>query len=193
MDAPQGQAVDGAAPVLGQGHGQGEPRVAAPASVQADEVPHLRRALGRFTTGVTIVCCVGADGAFVGLTVNSFGSLSLDPPLVHWSIRLNSPSRPAFETAQRFSVNVLAQPQMALARRFAARRDDRFDEGEWSLGLHGAPVLAGCDAVFECDRVSRQDAGDHCLFIGRVLACSSSTLPPLVFQAGHFHRLGELL
>jgi flavin reductase (DIM6/NTAB) family NADH-FMN oxidoreductase RutF len=157
------------------------------------DAQHLRRALGRFTTGVTIVSCVDADGAFFGLTVNSFGSLSLAPPLVHWALRQTSPSLGAFEAAPCFAVNVLAESQVELSRRFAARRDDKFEDGVWALGPHGAPVLAGCAAVFECEAVSQQAAGDHRLFIGRVLACSESALPPLVFQAGHYHLLGEVL
>ncbi len=153
----------------------------------------LRRALGRFTTGVTIVSCVDSGGGFVGLTVNSFGSLSLAPPLVHWALRQNSPSLAAFEAAPRFAVNVLSESQVDLSRRFAARRGDKFDDGPWAMGPHGAPVLAGCAAVFECEAVSQLPAGDHHLFIGRVLACSESALPPLVFQAGHYHLLGEVL
>ncbi len=154
---------------------------------------HLRTALGRFTTGVTIVTCTDADGRFVGLTANSFNSLSLDPPLVLWSLRQSSPNLAAFAAAPRFAVNVLAEAQVELSRRFAAPVPDRFAEGAWALGEQGAPVLAGCAAVFECESLSHQVAGDHRLFIGRVLACTESALPPLVFQGGHYHLLGEVL
>ena len=153
----------------------------------------LRSALGRFTTGVTIVSCRDADGGFVGLTANSFNSLSLDPPLVLWSLRQASPSLAAFSAAPRFAVNVLAESQVELSRRFASRRDGKFAEGGWAAGEYGAPVLAGCAAVFECETVSHQQAGDHWLFIGRVLACAESALQPLVFQAGHYRLLGEVL
>ncbi len=154
---------------------------------------HLRNALGRFTTGVTIVTCCDAQGGYVGLTANSFNSLSLDPPLVLWSLRLASPALAAFEVAPRFAINVLAEAQVELARRFAARGEDRFAEGGWALGEHGAPVLAGCAAVIECQALSQQTTGDHRLFIGEALACSESALPPLVFQAGHYRLLGEVL
>ena len=154
---------------------------------------HLRNALGRFSTGVTIISCVDDAGAFVGLTANSFNSLSLDPPLVLWSLREPSPSLEAFLTAPRFAVNVLAEAQVDLSRRFAAAAEGRFTEGAWALGEHGAPVLAGCTAVFECATVSQQIAGDHRLFIGLVLACSETALPPLVFQSGHYRLLGEIL
>ena len=157
------------------------------------DTQQFRSALGRFTTGVTIVTCVDDDGGFVGLTANSFNALSLEPPLVLWSLRESSPSLPAFLAATRFAVNVLAEAQLGLSRRFATRGDHRFAEGVWTLGAHGAPVLAGCAAVFECETVSHQTAGDHCLFIGRVLGCEESALPPLVYRAGHYHLLGELL
>ncbi len=153
----------------------------------------LRNALGRFTTGVTVVTCCDAAGGFVGLTANSFSSLSLEPPLVLWSLRSASPSMVAFEAASRFAINVLADSQVELSRRFASKSEDRFAEGSWSLGEHGAPVLVGCAAVFECATETQQVAGDHRLFIGRVLACSESALAPLVFQAGHYRLLGEVL
>ena len=153
----------------------------------------LRSALGRFATGVTIVSCLDESGAFVGLTANSFNALSLSPPLVLWSLRDASPNLPAFMAARRFAVNVLSEAQVDLSRRFAARGDDKFADGAWSLGQHGAPVLAGCVAAFECETVSHQVAGDHRLFVGRVLAFAEAALPPLVFQGGHYHLLGEIL
>lgn len=154
---------------------------------------HFRNALGRFTTGVTIITCLDAQGQPVGLTANSFNSLSLDPPLVLWSLRNASPSMAAFGAAPRFAVNVLAEAQVELSRRFASKADERFGEVPWSAGEYGAPVLAGCAAVFECETLSHQTAGDHRLFIGHVLACTESALAPLVFQAGHYRLVGEVL
>ena len=154
---------------------------------------HFRNALGRFTTGVTIVTCLDALGQPVGLTANSFNSLSLDPPLLLWSLRSASPSMASFEAAPRFAVNVLSESQVELSRRFASRSEDRFADLAWALGEHGAPVLSGCAAVFECELLSHQIAGDHRLFIGCVLACTESALPPLLFQSGHYRLLGEVL
>lgn len=153
----------------------------------------LRNALGRFATGVTIITTVDAEGVPVGLTANSFSSLSLEPPLVLWSLRRSSPNLVVFSTARRFAVNVLGEAQLELSRRFASPVDDKFAEGPWALGPGGVPLLAGCAAVFECERVSQQEAGDHMLFIGRVLALSESPVPPLLFQAGHYRLLGEVL
>ncbi len=154
---------------------------------------HLRSALGHFATGVTVVTCVDAAGAWVGLTVNSFNSLSLDPPLVLWSLRRESPAAPAFLAARRFTVNVLAESQLDLSRRFASRARDRFALGDWRLGAQGAPVLAGAAAALECESASHQAAGDHWLFIGRVLACHEQPVAPLVYQGGQYRRLGDTL
>ncbi len=164
-----------------------------PTGGHALDAQHLRLALGRFSTGVTIITCIDSQGQRVGLTANSFNSLSLDPPLVLWSLRVSSTNLPLYSAAGRFAINVLSEAQVDLSRRFASRIDDKFAEGAWSLGEHGSPVLAGCVAVFECVTHAQHSIGDHTLFIGRVLACSASPLPPLVYQGGHYHLLGEVL
>jgi 4-hydroxyphenylacetate 3-hydroxylase, reductase component len=165
------------------------------------DVKALRNALGRFTTGVTIATCRDGQGQAVGLTANSFNSLSLDPPLVLWSLRSASPALPAFQQASHFAINVLAEAQVHLSRRFAgavpdrlaSTVSDRFAEGQWADGAGGAPVLAGCAAVFECALYSQHTVGDHVLFIGRVEHLYEAALSPLVFQAGHYRLLGEIL
>lgn len=153
----------------------------------------LRRALGRFATGVTIVTCRAADGHRVGLTANSFNSLSLSPPLVLWSLRQNSPSLDAFVHAPAFAINVLTAEQIELSRRFASKVDDRFALGDWREGLHGLPVLEGAAAVFECALHGYHLAGDHTLFIGRVLAAREQEAAPLLYQGSHYHGLGPVL
>ena len=153
----------------------------------------LRQALGRFATGVTIVTCLDADGVRQGLTCNSFSSLSLDPPLVLWSLRSVSQSLASFRHASHWAVNVLSEGQVDLSRRFATPVEDKFDEGVWSEGEGGAPVLSGCSAVIECARHDALQTGDHWLFIGRVLNLSEAPIAPLVFQSGRYHLLGEIL
>ena len=156
--------------------------------------PHaLRHALGRFATGVTIVTTVAPDGHAVGLTVNSFNSLSLDPPLVLWSLRRSSPSLAAFRAAPRFAVNVLAESQLELSRSFASKVSHKFADGPWRRGDDGVPVLSGAAACFLCETASHQEAGDHELFIGRVLHLSDSHEPPLLFQGGRYRRLGPVI
>ena len=151
----------------------------------------LRLALGRFVTGVTIVTCRDENGEPVGLTANSFNALSLDPPLVLWSLRQASSTIEAFTKASHFAVNVLAADQVDLSRRFARPSSAKFDAGEWTDGQGGAPLLAGCVAVFECRRRSHHAAGDHLLFIGEVERIGGSADTPLVYHAGHYRTLSE--
>lgn len=153
----------------------------------------LRRVLGRFATGVTIITCQDVAGQPVGLTANSFSALSLEPPLVLWSLRLSSPSLPAFRAAPYFAINILSESQVELSRRFASPAEDRFADGPWSAGSAGAPVLAGAAGVLECERTLEQPAGDHMLFVGRVLGLADAATPPLLFHGGHYHLLGEVL
>ena len=151
----------------------------------------LRQALGRFVTGVTIVTCRDEHGEAVGLTANSFNALSLDPPLVLWSLRQASSTIAAFTTASHFAVNVLAAGQVDLSRRFARPSSAKFDAGEWTDGQGGAPLLAGCVAVFECRRRSHHVAGDHVLYIGEVERIGGTADVPLVYHAGQYRTLSE--
>lgn len=153
----------------------------------------LRAVLGRFATGVTIITCRDADGQRIGLTANSFNALSLDPPLVLWSLRRASPSLPAFRAARHFAINILADSQVELSRRFASPVPDKFDEGLWSDGHDGVPVLTGAAAVLECAGHTEHEAGDHVLFIGQVRRIADLATAPLVFHGGHYHMLGEIL
>lgn len=153
----------------------------------------LRTALGRYTTGVTIVSCFDAAGARVGLTVNSFASLSLEPPLVMWALRRESPCLGSFEAAGCFAVNVLTEAQIGLSRRFSSIQEHRFTDSEWLTGAHGAPVLKDAAAVFECRTHAKHEGGDHRLFIGEVLAYIDSPCAPLVYRSAHYHRLGDVI
>ena len=151
----------------------------------------FRRALGCFATGVTVVTTVAADGAYAGLTVNSFNTLSLDPPLVLWSLGLASTSRRDFEAASHFAVNVLADGQIALSRRFASRSAHRFSKLDLRSGAGGAPLLPDCAAWFECRTVSCERRGDHLLFIGEVERFAATTRKPLLFLHGHYAAAGK--
>ncbi|WP_198120181.1 flavin reductase family protein [Massilia rhizosphaerae] len=151
--------------------------------------PHaqLRAALGMFPTGVTIVTTAGPEGRPMGLTVNSFNAVSLDPPLVAWSLNNGSRSRAAFERADAFAIHVLAAGQQALAQRFAAKLDDPFDQIGWRGGCAGVPLIDGAAAVFECRVHARVDGGDHVLYLGRVERFNYQLeRAPLVFASGRF-------
>ena len=151
----------------------------------------LRRALGCFATGVTVVTTVGEDGGPVGLTVNSFNSLSLDPPLVLWSLGVASAHRKVFETATHYAVNVLSEGQIELSRRFALKAANSFAKLEWRKGAGGAPLLPECAAWFECRIVSRERWGDHLLMIGEVERFDTTTEKPLLFLHGHYSVAGK--
>ena len=164
----------------------------APVAAVADSRV-LRHALGQFATGVTVVTARASDGAFVGLTVNSFSALSLEPPLILWSLRCSSPSLAVFETSERFVVNVLSEGQVDISRRFASPHADKFDGVPHAENAWGQPLLHGAAAWFECRTVSRQTAGDHCLFIAEVERFTASDIAPLLFHAGAYFALGSRL
>ena len=146
----------------------------------------LRRALGRFGTGVTIVSTLDAQGAPVGVTANSFSSVSLEPPIVLWSLRRASPSLVAFDATGRFVINVLALEQVELSRRFASAVPDKFTGVEHAPGLCGLPVVQGCAAVFECRTEQRLEVGDHILFLGLVEAYGHQIGPTLLYCQGQY-------
>ncbi len=147
----------------------------------------FRAAMGQFATGVTIVTAVDAEGRKVGLTANSFNSVSLNPPLVLWSLSKQSSSMPALLGAKAWSVNVLAADQRLLAERFARKGLDRFEGVAWRAGLSGAPLIDGAVASFECEPRSHHDEGDHIIFVGRVTHCRRRVgALPLLYHGGRF-------
>ena len=149
--------------------------------------PDFRAALGMFATGVTIVTACDADGKLVGLTANSFNSVSLDPPLVLWSLARSAGSMPAFERGSHYAINILAATQHALAERFTSKTTDRFADVAFGMGVGGAPVLEGAAAVFECFNRSQYEEGDHVIFVGEVERCSwRAGVPPLIFHGGRY-------
>ena len=150
--------------------------------------PEFRLALGMFATGVTIVTARTIDGALVGLTANSFNSVSLNPPLVLWSLARAAASLPVFSTGSHYAINILSAQQKALARQFAARDVDRFANVEFESGVSGAPLLVGAAATFECFNRSRYEEGDHVIFVGEVERCSHRAgAAPLLFHGGKFY------
>jgi flavin reductase (DIM6/NTAB) family NADH-FMN oxidoreductase RutF/DNA-binding IclR family transcriptional regulator len=146
----------------------------------------LRQTLGAFVTGVTIVTTVDGDGTPHGLTVNSFSSVSLDPPLVLWSQSLAAPSHPVFRAAERFAVNVLAENQHALSNTFARGSADKFAHCKVRTGLGDVPLIEGCIACLECRKVDNLPGGDHMVFLGQVERIWRLPAPPLVFGGGRY-------
>jgi flavin reductase (DIM6/NTAB) family NADH-FMN oxidoreductase RutF len=152
----------------------------------------FRDALGHFPTGVTIITTRAANGDPVGITVNSFNSVSLGPPLVLWSLAQFSPNLPIFQECAFFGVNVLAEDQAALSRDFGTTHPDKFAGVPWEEGLGGVPLIAGCAAHFECKNQFRHFGGDHIIFVGQVERFVKYDRPSLVFSHSRYHRVGGL-
>jgi 3-hydroxy-9,10-secoandrosta-1,3,5(10)-triene-9,17-dione monooxygenase reductase component len=159
----------------------------------ADKIDPIafRNALGSFITGVTIVTTRDADGNFVGLTANSFNSVSLDPPMVLWSLGLNSGSLPAFRQADWWAVHVLASEQEALSGRFAKRGAGKFAGLAVSEGPGGIPLINGCAARFICKTAFEYEGGDHAIFVGLVTEFEKAARTPLAFHQGRYARVLE--
>ncbi len=155
----------------------------APSFSSAD----FRAALGLFATGVTIVTARDAQGQPVGLTANSFNSVSLAPPLVLWSLASAAGSMPAFSRGSHYAVHILAADQRELAERFARKNVKRFEGVPFHEGAAGVPILDGALAVFECFNRSQYEEGDHVIFVGEVERCTHrSGAHPLIFHGGRF-------
>ncbi len=149
----------------------------------------LRDALGEFATGVAVVTACSRDGQSVGVTINSFASVSLDPPLVLWSLGLQSPSIGVFEACSHYAVNILAADQVELSQRFSQSQNDKFAGIETKVGAGGAPILPGCSAWFECRNELRYPGGDHIILVGHVENFSRQEKPPLIFHGGQYRAL----
>ncbi|PMS17393.1 flavin reductase [Trinickia dabaoshanensis] len=156
----------------------------------------FRRALGQFATGVTVITTRAPSGQLIGITASSFNSVSLDPPLVLWSLATKSASMPVFQAGSHYVVNVLAASQLDLCRRFSTVKGDRFAGVSHAAGDTGMPVLDGALAWFECHNRSRYEEGDHVIFVGEVERCGvnpdAEEIAPLIFHGGAFHGVKPL-
>ena len=160
--------------------------LAAPAPAPAIDPHSLRKVLGSFVTGVTVITTIDKNGKAYGLTANSFSSVSLDPPLILWSQSLTAPSYPVFRDALRFAVNILADDQIDISRRFAGSSDDKFTGVAMRAGIGGLPLIEGCAAYLECTSEDRFPGGDHAVFLGRVEKIEHSNRSSLIFGGGKY-------
>ncbi len=147
----------------------------------------LRDAMGRFPTGVAIVTTCSDNGAPVGMTINSFSSLSLSPPLITWCIDRKATSYQVFARAETFAITILAHDQSEFAARFATRGEDKF-RGIEIAGLEAPPVPGGC-AWFRCSTYRSYLLGDHRMLVGQITVCGRNTKQPLVFHNGKFQQI----
>ena len=164
--------------------------LAAPEYREGSDARTFRDALGCFATGVTVITAMAEGDMPIGLTANSFTSVSLDPPLLLVCIANTAGSAAALEKTERFAVNVMQIGQQPTSNRFAGKGEDRFAATDWALGEFGSPVLNGSLASFECARHAVHDGGDHFILVGRVLkARFESRRDPLLYFRGKYRRL----
>ncbi len=149
----------------------------------------FRKALGLFPTGVAIISARTPDGELLGMTVSSFNSVSLEPPLVLFSVARSAASFALWEEIERYGVSVLARSQDDLSSRFSRSQGEKWALVRPQFGEHGVPLIPGALAAFECERYAVHDGGDHAIFVGRVLsirAVAAATAEPLVFYGGRY-------
>jgi flavin reductase (DIM6/NTAB) family NADH-FMN oxidoreductase RutF len=150
----------------------------------------LRDALGRFATGVCVITTVSDEQKAVGMTANSFSSVSLDPPLVLWSLQNNSDVYNIFAAPRHFAVNILSSEQQAYSNQYAKKGQHDLDPAHYRLGKYGAPIIRGALATFECELHATHEGGDHLIIVGRVMDMHQRpTGEPLLFYCGRYHEL----
>jgi flavin reductase (DIM6/NTAB) family NADH-FMN oxidoreductase RutF len=162
--------------------------------LSAPDTEQLRHALARYATGVAIVTTTDASGNPVGMTVNSFASVSLTPPLVLWSVGEHAPEFGVFRVATNTAIHVLGESQVALSNRFADPAADKFAGIDWSTGQSGAPILADCNVCLQCVALQSIVAGDHQILVSRVASVDvRDDEPPLVFFESGYRQIGAAL
>ncbi len=153
-----------------------------------DHVAAFKLALGNYPTGVTVVTACHETN-LIGLTVNSFASVSIDPLLILWSLDKKSQLHPYFMSAEKFAVNILASDQEQLCTLFASKVPDRFAQAKWSTSSLGLPILHDTAAILQCKSFQQIDAGDHTIFIGQVLDITNSQKEPLLYHRRHIGQI----
>lgn len=154
----------------------------------------LRNALGKFATGVCVITTRGPDGKLEGLTANSFCSVSLEPPIVLWSLRQNAGSLSTFEQASHFCINILHERQVDMSKHFCSPRLDKFEgwADAFTEGMEGVPTLRDALATFECEQIENRLVGDHVVFYGLVKRYAYRQAAPLAFHAGGYNTVQPL-
>jgi flavin reductase (DIM6/NTAB) family NADH-FMN oxidoreductase RutF len=159
--------------------------------INHDNVRDFRNALGCFPTGVTIITAQDGNGALAGMTASSFNSVSMDPPLILWSITRGATYFSVFDEASHFCVNILAEDQQDLSNGFAREGEKPFNGIPFNNGLGGAPLFDGCVAQLQCETWAKYDGGDHVIIVGKVIEFDSWDKTPLVFAGGGYKSLNK--
>ncbi|MGD0288442.1 MAG: flavin reductase family protein [Candidatus Binataceae bacterium] len=155
------------------------------------EKNELRQVMGHFATGVTVITTLNKAGQMHGLTANAFTSVSLEPPLLLISVDKKAESWPAFEESKVFTVNILADNQEALSRRFAVSGGNKFEGVAYRIGANGAPILEGVLTYIECTLYAAYEGGDHSIYLGEIQQAEIREGKPLVFFRGGYRALGD--
>ena len=155
------------------------------------EKNELRQVMGHFATGVTVITTLNKAGQMHGLTANAFTSVSLEPPLLLIAVDKKAESWPAFEESKVFTVNILADNQEALSRRFAVSGGNKFEGVAYRIGANGAPILEGALAYIECTLYAAYEGGDHSIYLGEIRQAEIREGKPLVFFRGGYRALGD--
>ena len=155
----------------------------------SDQVNTFKAAMANYPTGVTIVTTIDNKNNPIGLTVNSFASVSLDPLLILWSIDKRVSTYHIFKKVDKFAVNILSEDQAAIASLFASRNRDRFANCEWNFSKNNLPIIKGAAAALQCETFKRVEAGDHTILIGEITDISFENNPPLLY---HARKIGAL-
>ena len=151
----------------------------------------LRAVMGQYLTGVTIVTVTGPDQIPYGLTVNSFNSVSLSPPLILWSLDNRNDKLSLFQSCRGFAVNIMAAEQLGICQTFAAAENDRFAKCDWRFGSYGQPLLANSLASLECRPWAEYDGGDHTIFVGEVMSITKADGNAAAFFKGKLGQYGD--
>lgn len=158
-------------------------------TITSTDARALRNLMGQFATGVTVITTQGADGTPIGLTANSFSSVSLDPALVLWSLDRRSPNLEVFKHVSHFAINILAADQHQLSNQFARPADDKFEGVEFLTCDSGTVVIDGALVTLVCRNYRQYDGGDHIIFIGEIEQFTQADGVPLVFHSGKYQAL----
>ncbi|MEG0450761.1 MAG: flavin reductase family protein [Lysinibacillus sp.] len=157
--------------------------------IHTEQITAFKQALGNYPTGVTVVTTFNENNEPIGLTVNSFASVSINPLLILWSIDKNTKSYNEFMVATKFAVNILASEQAAICNLFASKVPDRFSQVAWETSAHQLPVLQETLSVLQCEKAQAIDAGDHTIFIGHVIQIDNADKQPLLY---HQRKVGQI-
>ncbi|MFB4162310.1 flavin reductase family protein [Alteribacillus sp. JSM 102045] len=151
-----------------------------------DQTSKFKEVMGNYPTGVTIVTTADDEGSPVGLTVNSFASVSLDPLLILWSIDHRVSTIDIFRSSDKFAVHVLAGDQTELCNLFASKGIDRFNNCDWKLSEHNLPIISDVFAVLQCKTFKQVEAGDHTILIGKVIDITKENKDPMLYHRRNF-------